>query len=95
MFFDLSKVFDTLSHCNILSVGVSGSLLKRFASYLSCRQQRVVVGGSSSSPIKAVSGVPHGSILGPLLFSLCMDPLMDVPLTANSRLILYADNILL
>ena len=95
MFFDLSKVFDTLPHCNILSVCVSGSLLKQFASYLSCRQQRVVLGGSSSSPIEAVSGVPHWSILGPLLFSLCMDPLTDVPLIANSRLILYADNILL
>ena len=47
------------------------------------------------SPIKAVSGVPQASILGPLLFSLCMDPLMAVPLTANSRLILYADDILL
>ena len=53
------------------------------------------MGGSSSSPIKVVSGVPQGSILGPLLFSLCMDPLTAVPLTANSRLILYADNILL
>ena len=97
-FFNLSKAFDTLPHWNILSnlkrVGVSGSLLKWFNSYLSCRQQRVVLGGSSSSPIEAVSGVPQGSILGPLLFSLCMDPLTAVPLTANSRLILYADDIL-
>ena len=99
MFFDFSKAFDTLPHWTILSnlkrVGVTGSLLKWFNSYLSCRQQRVVLGGSSSSPIEAVSGVPQGSILGPLLFSLCMDPLTAVPLTANSRLILYADDILL
>ena len=98
LFFDLSKAFDTLPHWTILSnlkrVSVSGSLLKWFNSYLSCRQQRVVLGGSSSSPIEAVSGVPQGSILGPLLFSLCIDPLTVVPLTANSHLILYVDDIL-
>ena len=98
MFFDLSKAFDTIPHSGILNalsnVGVSGPLYKWFSSYLSNRQQCVVLEGHSSSPANISSGVPQGSILGPLLFILYMDSINDVPLSQDSKL-LYADDILL
>ena len=104
VFFDLSKAFDTIPHSAILNalsnVGVSGPLYKRFSSYmyLSSRQQCVVLEGHSSSPANISSGVPQGSILGPLLFILYMDSINDVPLSPlsqDSKLLLYADDILL
>ena len=48
--------------------GISGSLLKLFRNYLNNRNQRVVLNGSSSEFSSIESGVPQGSILGPLLF---------------------------
>ena len=69
--------------------------LPSFSSYLSNRQQCVVLEGHSSSPANISSGVPQGSILGPLLFILYMDSIHDVPLSQDSKLLLYANDILL
>ena len=55
----------------------------------------MVLDGSCSSSSDVLSGVLQGSILGPLLFALSMDPLTEVPLSTDSRLIMYADDILL
>ena len=76
---DLSAAFDTTDH-NILitrlrsTFGCSGTALEWFMSYLSCRTQSVFV-GHESTPSVLKCGVPQGSVLGPLLFSLYTHPL--------------------
>ena len=63
-----------------------------FTSYLKNRKQKVILDGHSSSTANVTSGVPQGSILGPLLFSLYIDPLTRIPLSPVSQLLLYADD---
>ena len=69
---DISKAFDRVWHKGLLfklkQLGITGNLLKWFASYLSHRCQRVIVGGQRSSIRYTNAGVPQGSILGPMLF---------------------------
>ena len=67
------------------------SLTSWIHSYLYHRSQQVVLNGSSSHKSHASSGVPPGSILGPLLF---INSLSDIPLSPSSKLVLYADDIL-
>ncbi len=75
MLLDLSAAFDTIDH-NILlnrlenSVGISGSALTRYKSYLSDRHQFVAVHEEVSYRSQVQYGVPQGSVLGPLLFTL-------------------------
>ena len=99
LFLDLSKAFDKVPHRQLPSslsdVGVSGPLLSWFDSYLSGRFQQVVISGYSSTPLPVLSGVPQGSILGPLLFIIYVNSLANLHLTPGSSLILYADDILL
>ena len=68
-----------MPHRQLLSslsdVGVSGPLLSWFDSYLSGRFQQVVISGYSSTPLPVLSGVPQGSILGPLLFIIYVNSL--------------------
>ncbi len=63
--------------------------------YLVERQQSVVVNGVSSEPTGVGSGVPQGSIVGQLLFLIYVDNITKVNLSSGSRLVLYADDILL
>ena len=55
----------------------------------------MVVGGSSSNALPVLSGVPQGSVLGPLLFLLYIDGITSITLSSNSHLTLYADDMLL
>ena len=72
VFLDISKAFDKVWHDGLLfkrrQNGISAYLLKRFQNYLSNRKQRVVLNGFSSDYSSIDSGVPQGSVLGPLLF---------------------------
>ena len=70
---DFSKAFDSISNFLLLeklqTYGVSPNVLQWFASYLSQRRQHVRVGKILSTFRTVIYGVPHGSILGPLLFN--------------------------
>ena len=70
--FDISKAFDKVWYDRLIfklkQNGISGSLLQLFENYLLNRNQRVVLNGSLSNYSVIESGVPQGSVLGPLLF---------------------------
>ena len=99
VFFDLSKALDSILYLGLLRalsrIGVSGYLHRWFSSYLTGRSQRVVLDGCSSACLPVHSGVPQGSILGPLLLSIYINPLASLSLSSSTRLLLYADDILL
>ena len=80
---DLSAAFDTIDHTGLIEClsswfGFSGTVLNWFRSYLSDRIQKVKVGNVLSDPADIVFGVPQGSVLGPILFSLYTVPLSTV-----------------
>ena len=90
---DFSQAFDTLDHQILLkklNYGKVGNALAWFSSYLTGRQQYVELDGVSSSLLPLSTGVPQGSILGPVLFLLYMNDI----LSANEffKYILYAHN---
>ena len=71
---DLSAAFDVINHSTLLTrlqreVGIEGPALQWFQSYLSDRTQRVMVNTASSLTVPLQCGVPQGSVLGPVLFS--------------------------
>ena len=80
---DLSAAFDTIDHSTLLDClqswfGMCGSVFKWFSSYLTDRFQSIKIGSTLSNGCKLLFGVPQGSVLGPLLFSLYTTPLSSV-----------------
>ena len=93
VFLDFSKAFDTVPHKRLLlkldHIGIRGKVLKWIQAFLCHRHQRVVINGVSSTWLPVTSGVPQGSVLGPLLFLLYINDLAD---NLNSDCRLFADD---
>ena len=90
---DISKAFDKVWHAGLIhklkAYGISGPFLAIIKSFLSGRIIKVVLDGQTSVDYPINSGVPQGSILGPILFLIFIN---DLPDNILSRLAIYADD---
>jgi len=90
---DISKAFDKVWHQGLLTklarFGISGKLLDWFRSFLSNREQCVIVGTSASTLRHVQAGVPQGSVLAPLLFLVFINDLFDL---VKNHLDVFADD---
>ena len=95
IYIDFAKAFDSVPHRLLLhkleSFGISGALLAWIKCFLTGRKQRVVIRGQSSAWVPVLSGVPQGSVLGPLLFVLYVDDIDSCFL--HSTVLKYADDV--
>lgn len=94
LFLDLSKAFDTVDHAlltdNLHKIGLSEQAVHWFSNYLAGRTQCVQSAGFSSPFLPVFKGVPQGSVLGPLLFSIYVNNLCDN--LSNADYHFYADD---
>ena len=90
---DFSKAFDKASHSKLFmklhSYGIRGSTLSWIKAFLSNREQKVVIEGEESDSVPVTSGVPQGSVLGPILFLVYIN---DFPQDIVSQVRLFADD---
>ena len=93
MYLDFRKAFDSVPHKRLIKklegYGINGSLLTWLKNFLNQRQQRVVINGNTSKWSEVLSGIPQGSILGPVLFILYIN---DLPGVVGSVCKLFADD---
>lgn len=97
IFIDLKKAFDTVSHELLLkklfSLGLDNKTVNWFSDYLNNRKQKVFVNGTISNTLNVKIGVPQGSVLGPILFSIFINDLEKV--VKKSNILMYADDTVL
>ena len=93
VYFDFQKAFDTVPHKMLMvklqAYGLSGVILNWINAFLNERTQRVIVNGIASRKEAVISGVPQGSVLGPLLFVLYIN---DLPDTLVCHCMMFADD---
>ena len=93
LYFDFWKAFDTVPHRRLLgkleAYGITGKILHWIEAFLTGRTQVVKVNGVSSKPASVISGIPQGSVLGPLLFVIFINDLLD---NIESSGLLFADD---
>ena len=93
VYFDFRKAFDSVPHRRLVKkldgYGIKGSLLAWLENFLHERKQRVVMNGNTSKWTEVLSGIPQGSILGPVLFILYIN---DLPGVVGSVCKLFADD---
>lgn len=94
LFIDFSKAFDTLSHEKLINIlersGIRGQCIQWFKSYLSCRTYRVKIETVVSKDASTTHGVPQGSKLGPILYIIYANDLLNVLKKSNT--FAYADD---
>ena len=92
-FLDISAAFDKVWHNGLIAklcqIGIDGTLINLFKSYLSHRKQCVVVDGEISSLLEIKAGVPQGSRLGPLLFIIFINDIIN---DIESEILIFADD---
>ena len=96
MYFDFAKAFDCVNHDLILQklkfkFGIDGLLLQFIKEYLQGRIQQVSINGTISDSLPVLSGVPQGSIIGPLLFVLFIDDI-NACISEGTEIAIYADD---
>ena len=93
IFLDFRKAFDSVPHCRLLTkvraYGIGSQICEWLEDFLSNRTQYVVLDGECSSEVRVSSGVPQGSVVGPLLFSIYINDLLD---RVDSNMQLFADD---
>ncbi len=93
---DFTKAFDKVPHKRLIHklkhYGITGPISSWINSFLTGRTQQVVINGSKSTSTQVISGVPQGTVLGPLLFLLYIN---DLPDNLSSTVRLFADDCLL
>ena len=93
-YLDFRRAFDSVPHdlleIKLCSKGINGKALIWIKAFLQDRIQQVLVDGSLSSKVKVLSGVPQGSVIGPLHFNIFIDDLPQAFIT--SKCIMYADD---
>lgn len=98
VFFDIRKAFDSVPHSLLMrklsTLELCPHVQHWIHSYLAERSQVVAVGGDQSSPVEVVSGVPQGSVLGPLLFIIYIDDVTS-QVSISTSISLFADDIAL
>lgn len=94
LFLDIQKAFDSI-HFDLLlkklsSCGIRGIALDIVENYLHDRHQIVGINETTSAEMKLKQGVPQGSLLGPLLFLVYINDIVNIP--GSSDIIMYADD---
>ncbi len=93
VYLDFAKAFDSVPHERLLrklrAFGINQQIIKWSESFLTGRKQRVLVNGSESAWVDVISGVPQGSVLGPLYFVLFIN---DMPQVVDNYIALFADD---
>ena len=97
VYVDFKKAFDPVSHTKLLlklqTYGICGDVLGWITSFLSSRTQSVKIFDALSSVIVVRSGVPQGSVLGPILFLLYVNDIVDIFSGLSVSCKLYADDV--